>query len=80
MTECAQCGDEFHRTVACSVCNAAYCLSHRRRSEHDCVDATNPQIRSLSSDGWSRLSHLVNRFLFILFSLTLALMLVELLL
>lgn len=80
MTECAQCGDDFHRVEACRICGDAYCPSHRRRAQHDSVDATNPGVRPLRGENWGRLSHVVNKVLFVLFSVTLFLMTVELLL
>ena len=79
MAECAQCGDDFAEVFVCSVCGDAHCLSHRRRSGHDCVETTKPRVRSLEPENWSRLSFVVVRLLFVLFLVTLVLMLVNLL-
>lgn len=79
MTACAECGEEFPVLSTCDVCGGRYCRSERDPSRHNCVSAEKPTVRSLSSDDWSPLSHVVNKLLFVVLSLSLVLWLLELL-
>lgn len=73
MAECSQCEKEYENTYICSICNGEYCLSHREPSEHDCFGTIKPNIRPLNTKNWSWISYLVEKFLFIILSLSLIL-------